>query len=43
MQGTVAQTLAEKAKQELISTLNTILTNQNPWILHANLARQLEL
>jgi hypothetical protein len=35
--------LASKAKQDLAIACETILINQNPWILHANLARSLEL
>jgi hypothetical protein len=42
-QPAVAQQLIERARQDLDSASNTILTNQNPWILHANLARKLEL
>jgi hypothetical protein len=39
----VAQQLAEKARQDLMGVSEIILTNQSPWILHANLARKLEL
>ncbi len=42
-EGEIAKRLAEKAKQDLANTLNIILTNQNFWILNANLSRKLEL
>ena len=38
-----AKELAEKAKKDLIYLLDTILTNQNSWILNANFARKLNL
>ncbi|MGG6238731.1 hypothetical protein ACQ4N7_08830 [Nodosilinea sp. AN01ver1] len=42
-QTSVTQQLLQKAQQDLITASNAILTNQSPWILHANLARKLEL
>jgi hypothetical protein len=39
----LSQQLAQKAKDDLIQAFEIILTNQNSWILHANLARKLEL
>ncbi|MBD1825027.1 hypothetical protein H6F51_21395 [Cyanobacteria bacterium FACHB-DQ100] len=42
-QQVVAQQLAEKARQDLMAASEAVLTNQSPWILHANLARKLEL
>jgi hypothetical protein len=41
VQGGMASLLAGRAKQDLATACDTILINQNPWILHANLARQL--
>jgi hypothetical protein len=35
--------LAARAKQDLAAACDVILINQNPWVLHANLARSLEL
>jgi hypothetical protein len=43
IQTPIAQELSQKARSDLIAAFDTILINQNPWILHANLARQLEL
>jgi hypothetical protein len=35
--------LVSKAKQDLAMACETILVNQNPWVLNANLARDLEI
>jgi hypothetical protein len=39
----LAQQLEQKARDDYFSTSAIVLTSQNPWILHANLARQLIL
>lgn len=39
----LAQQLEQKARDDYFSTSAIVLTSQNPWILHANLARQLLL
>ena len=41
-QTSVAQQLAEKAREDIAKVSEVILINQNPWILNANFARQLE-
>jgi hypothetical protein len=43
VQGAVASTLAEQAKQDLANACDGILINQSPWILNANLARKLNI
>lgn len=42
-QNTLAQRLAEKAREDWLAASDANLTHQTPWILHANLARRLEL
>lgn len=37
----VFQDLMDKAQQELLLSLEVVLTSQKPWILHANLGRKL--
>jgi hypothetical protein len=40
---TTISLLVSKAKQDLAMACETILVNQNPWVLNANLARDLEI